>query len=132
MNLSYHTRPSSTIHVIRKRVIEQNIGKRPDHTQPRRFARRREANMPRRERRIERAARQARMKRAIRRLEPHIMAHPDIMDEIAAIAELHHLPHQPRRGEMIAIVRSEERRVGKECVSTCRSRWSPYHEKKKH
>src|SRR3546814_4171976 len=26
-----------------------------------------------------------------------------------------------------AHVRSEERRVGKECVSTCRSRWSPYH-----
>src|SRR3546814_17097938 len=25
------------------------------------------------------------------------------------------------------ITRSEERRVGKECVSTCRSRWSPYH-----
>src|SRR3546814_14799178 len=30
--------------------------------------------------------------------------------------------------EAAAIVRrSEERRVGKECVSTCRSRWSPYH-----
>src|SRR3546814_4506692 len=29
------------------------------------------------------------------------------------------LGHDPRR--------SEERRVGKECVSTCRSRWSPYH-----
>src|SRR3546814_17723269 len=29
------------------------------------------------------------------------------------------------------IGRSEERRVGKECVSTCRSRWSPYHYKKK-
>src|SRR3546814_12926146 len=28
-------------------------------------------------------------------------------------------------------IRSEERRVGTECVSTCRSRWSPYHEKKK-
>src|SRR3546814_12327820 len=28
-------------------------------------------------------------------------------------------------------LRSEERRVGKECVSTCRSRWSPYHLKKK-
>src|SRR3546814_15478071 len=28
-------------------------------------------------------------------------------------------------------VRSEERRVGKECVSTCRARWSPYHNKKK-
>src|SRR3546814_1370709 len=25
------------------------------------------------------------------------------------------------------LMRSEERRVGKECVSTCRSRWSPYH-----
>src|SRR3546814_19801739 len=25
------------------------------------------------------------------------------------------------------IFRSEERRVGHECVSTCRSRWSPYH-----
>src|SRR3546814_14588566 len=35
-----------------------------------------------------------------------------------------------RGGERPAIlldIRSEERRVGKECVSTCRSRWSPYH-----
>src|SRR3546814_19885072 len=30
----------------------------------------------------------------------------------------------------VRIDRSEERRVGKECVSTCRSRWSPYHSKK--
>src|SRR3546814_5345604 len=35
-------------------------------------------------------------------------------------------------GEMAVLLlqaefRSEERRVGKECVSTCRSRWSPYH-----
>src|SRR3546814_13809835 len=29
------------------------------------------------------------------------------------------------------VQRSEERRVGKECVSKCRSRWSPYHYKKK-
>src|SRR3546814_2023151 len=29
--------------------------------------------------------------------------------------------------ETRSAVRSEERRVGKECVSTCRSRWSPYH-----
>src|SRR3546814_1057757 len=41
-------------------------------------------------------------------------------------------PSSPRR-EAPGIVpatssgRSEERRVGKECVSTCRSRWSPYH-----
>src|SRR3546814_2210751 len=32
-----------------------------------------------------------------------------------------------RPGEHGLQVRSEERRVGKECVSTCRSRWSPYH-----
>src|SRR3546814_1188130 len=32
------------------------------------------------------------------------------------------------RGRIAALGgRSEERRVGKECVSTCRSRWSPYH-----
>src|SRR3546814_7928511 len=31
----------------------------------------------------------------------------------------------------LGAARSEERRVGKECVSTCRSRWSAYHSKKK-
>src|SRR3546814_19925508 len=39
-----------------------------------------------------------------------------------------------RNGQAFAaffrLERSEERRVGKECVSTCRSRWSPYHSKK--
>src|SRR3546814_3900445 len=30
-------------------------------------------------------------------------------------------------GMVTTVARSEERRVGKECVSTCRSRWSPYH-----
>src|SRR3546814_14318006 len=30
----------------------------------------------------------------------------------------------------LVLDRSEERRVGKECVSTCRSRWSPYHSNK--
>ena len=42
-----------------------------------------------------------------------------------------HINHADRtdNGEhaIIAVERSEERRVGKECVSTCRSRWSPYH-----
>src|SRR3546814_20696735 len=33
-------------------------------------------------------------------------------------------------GEHFVKRRSEGRRVGKECVSTCRSRWSPYHSKK--
>src|SRR3546814_15982722 len=32
-----------------------------------------------------------------------------------------------QRFEDFTSLRSEERRVGKECVSTCRSRWSPYH-----
>src|SRR3546814_13944318 len=32
---------------------------------------------------------------------------------------------------IVNALRSEERRVGKECVSTCRSRWSPDHSKKK-
>src|SRR3546814_20014980 len=38
--------------------------------------------------------------------------------------------HQAPRPEK-RIFRSEERRVGKACVSTCRSRWSRYHYKKK-
>src|SRR3546814_14011187 len=33
----------------------------------------------------------------------------------------------PPKNMTLADVRSEERRVGKECVSTGRSRWSPYH-----
>src|SRR3546814_12812159 len=34
------------------------------------------------------------------------------------------------RAKTAVALRSEERRVGKECVSTCRSRWWPYHYKK--
>ena len=34
-----------------------------------------------------------------------------------------YLVHTPKFG----LLRSEERRVGKECASMCRSRWSPYH-----
>src|SRR3546814_17066495 len=41
----------------------------------------------------------------------------------AAIGGDHRDPHLRHR--------SEERRVGKECVSTCRFRWSPYHTKQK-
>src|SRR3546814_2615987 len=43
-----------------------------------------------------------------------------------AINELRQFPHGQERGNDDQ-TRSEERRVGKECVSTCRSRWSPYH-----
>src|SRR3546814_12086780 len=51
-----------------------------------------------------------------------------------AVAEMRREPDRVLRGEIGARkdaeplhLRSEERRVGKECVSTCRSRWSPYH-----
>src|SRR3546814_18261081 len=37
-----------------------------------------------------------------------------------------HACHE-HRPELAMVDRSEERRVGKECVSRCRSRWSPYH-----
>src|SRR3546814_7528149 len=40
-------------------------------------------------------------------------------------------PRELARPSSFTAIRSEERRVGKECVSTCRSRWSPDHEKKK-
>src|SRR3546814_17797811 len=43
-----------------------------------------------------------------------------------AIKEVH-----PDSKVSIVLNRSEERRVGKGCVSTCRSRWSPCHYKKK-
>src|SRR3546814_18501708 len=35
--------------------------------------------------------------------------------------------YQPLSKQIVVRGRSEERRVGKECVSTCRSRWSPFH-----
>src|SRR3546814_11866072 len=41
------------------------------------------------------------------------------------------IPMMDRLRRSAFCLRSEERRVGKECVSTCRSRWSPYHIKKK-
>src|SRR3546814_7620560 len=46
----------------------------------------------------------------------------------AATAWLGRLRQAQGSGRRRSIMfRSEERRVGKECVSTCRSRWSPYH-----
>src|SRR3546814_12761318 len=41
-----------------------------------------------------------------------------------------HCLHQSNRNLFRSISRSEERRVGKECVSTCSSRWSLSHSKK--
>src|SRR3546814_11867224 len=50
-----------------------------------------------------------------------------IMADFQAAALLQFLPLQFDLSDAAAQRRSEERRVGKECVSTCRSRWSPYH-----
>src|SRR3546814_16027626 len=50
-----------------------------------------------------------------------VLSTPDVYRDVI-------LPNVGR--PVIPVLRSEERRVGKECVSTCRSRWSPYHYKK--
>src|SRR3546814_20080291 len=63
----------------------------------------------------------------------------DVEAGAAAVADLVHLLHAlalerlvPHSQRLVGPEdRSEERRVGKECVSTCRSRWEPYHYKKK-
>src|SRR3546814_20733293 len=58
---------------------------------------------------------------------------------LVGLPKMHSVPDVPTRddaeqalaelGDLLREMqfRSEERRVGKECVSTCRSRWSPYH-----
>src|SRR3546814_6257949 len=55
------------------------------------------------------------------------------VEEAAGLQHALDLGNGPGHHAAVAVVdhRSEERRVGKECVSTCRSRWSPYHSKKK-
>src|SRR3546814_13932935 len=50
---------------------------------------------------------------------------------VLGVTLLAHALASPDVSASAIVVRSEERRVGKECVSTCRSRWSPYHYKKK-
>src|SRR3546814_18064993 len=55
--------------------------------------------------------------------------HPDIVPAIARQGLYH--DGAADGVEEAGETRSEERRVGKECVRTCRSRWSPYPTKKK-
>src|SRR3546814_2311983 len=51
-----------------------------------------------------------------------LLDQPAVDAEFAAICAI-----KVRSTHLTNVHRSEERRVGKECVSTCRSRWSPYH-----
>src|SRR3546814_5543894 len=51
----------------------------------------------------------------------------DHADAVAHQQQRLRILHRHHDIGLVVIVRSEERRVGKECVSTCRSRWSPYH-----
>src|SRR3546814_10957062 len=74
------------------------------------------------------------MKRALKRFgRPEIIVTDGLRSYSAAMGELGNLDRQEMGRWMNNRVenRSEERRVGKECVSTCRSRWSPDHSKKK-
>src|SRR3546814_11291921 len=82
-------------------------------------------------RRLHRLADQAGVK--LPRMHPHMLRHTFVTTMLDAgvdlrdvhIAARHADPRTPMR-------RSEARRVGKACVSTCRSRWWPCHYKKKH
>src|SRR3546814_20921183 len=47
-----------------------------------------------------------------------VQFHPEVTHTVQGKAML---------ARFVKEIRSEEGRVGKECVSTCRSRWSPYH-----
>src|SRR3546814_1710734 len=70
------------------------------------------------------------------RRQRHLLARRDLLYPGQLRGSRTHLPRrvpalpekqQGARQSLQARQRSEERRVGKECVSTCRARWSPYH-----
>ena len=49
-------------------------------------------------------------------------------DQVAVFDDvIGHLIEKIDRRMLVELIRSEERRVGKECYALCRSRWSPYH-----
>src|SRR3546814_1083030 len=58
---------------------------------------------------------------------PEETAARELLEETGVTARAERFVGLFASGDHHEAVRSEERRVGKECVSTCRSRWSPYH-----
>ena len=90
--------------------------------------------------RVERVAARALWRPTLRSMQQVLDVSNDVAAELAAIGDgvLEALRDRLRvtirlRGNRLTIegddqrVRSEERRVGKECALLCRSRWSPYH-----
>src|SRR3546814_15204106 len=59
----------------------------------------------------------------------HSLSHTERLAGLVQLVHtlLVHTTHTAHTADQLRVDRSEERRVGKECVSTCRSRWSPYH-----
>src|SRR3546814_1844183 len=57
----------------------------------------------------------------------YVFDHSELEDYVKSAPDLFPTDFGEARMTLIEPGRSEERRVGKECVSTCRSRWSPYH-----
>src|SRR3546814_8928562 len=51
----------------------------------------------------------------------------DVVDIVGTGGDRSNTVNISTMASIVVAARSEERRVGKECVSTCRSRWSPYH-----
>src|SRR3546814_17645687 len=73
---------------------------------------------------------QAYLRQAVRRLKGQEPALARELSELLARAPTALSPLRDFGSALVPVdadSRSEERRVGKECVSTCRSRWSPYH-----
>ena len=83
----------------------------------------------------------AALARALERLEAassrdrrlDVLLDPDLRQVMARVQPRPDLTRHDRELEVVvdrpaaAFARSEERRVGKECLGRCRSRWSPYH-----
>src|SRR3546814_18371576 len=57
----------------------------------------------------------------------HVRVEEEAVEVVADVVMMLDVGARPALAVDRADPRSEERRVGKECVSTCRSRWSPYH-----
>src|SRR3546814_18511631 len=57
----------------------------------------------------------------------HFLARYQRFEQLFAMPRSDDVDGAGRAKQLEHRLRSEERRVGKECVSTCRSRWSPYH-----